>query len=155
MLKDRTGAGVPKLKIGRALLALQIAVSLPLVAGAGLFLRTLHNLGRVDLGFDPRGLVLFTIDPTMNGRAPERMATVFPRLLERLEAIPGVTSATVLENALISGSESDTTVSIDGREVLHVSQRRRPALLRDDGRAASSRVVRSSPRIRPRRRAWS
>ena len=118
MLNDRTGAGVPKLKIGRALLALQIAVSLPLVAGAGLFLRTLYNLGRVDLGFDPRGLVLFTIDPTMNGRAPERMATVFPRLLERLEAIPGVTSATVLENALISGSESDTNASIDGREVL-------------------------------------
>ena len=93
-------------------------MSLPLVAGAGLFLRTLHNLGRVDLGFDPRGLVLFTFDPTMNGRAPERMATVFPRLLERLEAIPGVKSATVLENALVSGSESDTTVSIDGREVL-------------------------------------
>jgi predicted permease len=119
MLKDRTGAaGVPKLKIGRALLALQIAVSLPLVAGAGLFLRTLYNLARVDLGFDPRGLVLFTTDPTMNGRTPERMATVFPRLLERIETIPGVASATVLENALVSGSESDTTVTVDGREVL-------------------------------------
>jgi predicted permease len=61
--------------------------------------------------------VLFTIDPTMNGRAPERRTSIYPRLLERLEAIPGVTSATLLENALISGSESDTSLIIDGREV--------------------------------------
>jgi predicted permease len=116
-LKDRSGAaGAPKLRLGRALLALQIAISLPLVVGAGLFLRTLHNLGHVDLGFDPRGLVLFTIDPSMNGKAPERLAQVFPQLLERLEAIPGVTSATVLENALLSGSESDSTMEIGGRE---------------------------------------
>ena len=115
---NRSGAaGVPKLMVGRALLALQIGVSLPLVAGAGLFLRTLHNLGNVDLGFNPHDLVLFTIDPTMNGQAPERRASVYPRLLERLEAIPGVTSATLLENALISGSESDTSLIIDGRDV--------------------------------------
>jgi predicted permease len=117
LLKDRSGAStVPRLWIGRAVLALQIAVSLPLVTGAGLFLRTLQNLGNVDLGFDPRGVALFTVDPTMNGKAPERNASIFPRLLERLEAIPGVTAATLLENALISGSESDTTATIDGRE---------------------------------------
>lgn len=117
-LGDRSGAaGAPKLRIGRVLLALQIGMSLPLVAGAGLFLRTLHNLGNVDLGFNPQELVLFTIDPTMNGRAPERRTSIYPRLLERLEAIPGVTSATLLENALISGSESDTSLIVDGREV--------------------------------------
>ena len=118
MLNDRSGAaGAPKLKIGRALLVLQIAISLPLVAGAGLFLRTLHNLGNVELGFNPHGLVLFNVDPTLNGKMPERTESIFPRLLERLEAIPGVTSATLLENALISGSESDTTATINGREV--------------------------------------
>ena len=98
--------------------------------------------------------MLFTIDPTMNGRAPERMATVFPRLLERLEAIPGVTSATVLENALVSGSESDTTVSIDGREVLLYLNAVGPHYFETMG----VRLIaggRSSPRIRPRRRAWS
>ena len=103
MLKDRSGTpGAPKLMIGRALLALQIALSLPLVAGAGLFLRTVQNLGSVDLGFDPHDVVLFAIDPTMNGQTSERKDVDFPRLLERLETIPGVTSATVLENALIS-----------------------------------------------------
>ncbi|HUL72759.1 MAG TPA: ABC transporter permease [Vicinamibacterales bacterium] len=116
LLKDRTaGAGSPRLLMGRVLLALQIAVSLPLVAGAGLFLRTLHNLGSVELGFNPRGLVLFTVDPTMSGKAPDRAAAIFPRLLERLETIPGVSSATLVENALLSGWESDTTVAIDGK----------------------------------------
>ena len=117
MLQGRSGvSGTPKLVIGRAVLALQIAVSLPLITGAGLFLRTLHNFESVELGFNPRDVVLFSIDPTMNGKAPERNASIFPRLIERLEAIPGVTSATLLENALISGSESDTTATIDGRE---------------------------------------
>jgi predicted permease len=114
-LQGRTAAGAPRLLIGRALLALQIAVSLPLVAGAGLFLRTLHNLGAVELGFEPEGLVLFAVDPTMNGRAPDRSADVYPRLLERLEALPGVTAATVLENPLIANTESDTTATVNGK----------------------------------------
>ncbi|MFI5178581.1 MAG: ADOP family duplicated permease [Vicinamibacterales bacterium] len=116
MLKDRSGgAGAPRLMVGRALLVLQIAVSLPLVAGAGLFLRTIHNLGSLELGFNPHGLVLFVIDPTMGGRAPERAPDIYPRLLARLEAIPGVTSATLVENALISGWESDSTVTVNGQ----------------------------------------
>ena len=115
-LRDRMTAGAPRLAIGRALLALQIAVSLPLVTGAGLFLRTLHNLGSVELGFDPDGLILFAVDPTMNGRAPERSAEVYPRLLEQLEALPGVTSATVIENPLIANIESDSTVTVNGQQ---------------------------------------
>jgi predicted permease len=118
-LKDRTGAaGAPKLMIGRALVALQIGISLPLVAGAGLFLRTLHNLASVDPGFNPRDLVLFTIDPTMNGRAPERRDSAYPQLLERLEAIPGVESATLLQSALLSGSSSYYGVTADGRNAV-------------------------------------
>lgn len=115
MLKDRTGAaGAPRLLIGRALLAFQIAVSLPLVVGAGLFLRTLHNLTSLDIGFNAEGLVLFAIDPTVNGLAPERASIVFPQLLDRLQQIPGVTSATLIENALLSGWESDSRVTVNG-----------------------------------------
>jgi predicted permease len=116
MLKHRTASGAPRLLAGRVLLALQIAVSLPLVVGAGLFLRTLNNYAGVDLGFEPRGLMLFNLDPTMSGKAPERTAQVMPRLLERIEAIPGVTSATPLENALMAGSGSSTTMTVDGRD---------------------------------------
>jgi predicted permease len=112
-VNTRAHAGAPKLFIGRVLLAGQIAVSLPLVAGAGLFLQTLRNLSAVDLGFNPRQLVLFDVDPTMNGRSPERGAAIYPRLLKRLEDMPGVVSATYIENALISGFESDSTVHTD------------------------------------------
>jgi len=84
MLKDRGGVGAPKLLVGRALLVLQIAISLPLVAGAGLLLRTVHNLMSVDVGFDPQNLVIFALDPTMNGKRLERNAVVFPQLLDRL-----------------------------------------------------------------------
>ncbi len=115
-LKARTaGGGGGRLTTGRALLALQLAVSLPLVIGAGLFLRTLNNLANVDLGFNPAGLVMFTLDPTLNGKQPERAGIVFPQLLDRLETLPGVTSATLIENALISGLISNTTVTIDGQ----------------------------------------
>ncbi len=117
MLRNRSGgAGAPRLMIGRALITLQIAVSLPLGVWAGLFMRTLHNLGSLDIGFNPRGLVLFVVDPTMGGKAPERTATVYPLLLQRLETIPGVTSATLVENALLSGWESDSTVTINDRQ---------------------------------------
>jgi len=112
MLKDRGGVGAPKLLIGRALLALQIAVSLPLVVGAGLFLKTLYNLTTIDVGFNPDGLVLFAMDPTMNGKRPERNAVVFPQVLDRIEQIPGVSSATLIENALVSGWESDSRITV-------------------------------------------
>lgn len=113
-VNTRMHAGAPKLLIGRVLLAGQIAVSLPLVAGAGLFLQTLRNLSAVDLGFNPRQLVLFDVDPTMNGRSLERGVSIYPRLLTRLEEMPGVVSATYIENALISGFTSDSTVYTDG-----------------------------------------
>ena len=109
-VNTRLHAGAPKLLIGRVLLAGQIAVSLPLIAGAGLFLQTLRNLSAIDLGFNPRQLVLFDVDPTMNGRSPRRGELIYPRLLTRLEEMPGVVSATYIENALISGFESDSTV---------------------------------------------
>lgn len=115
------GPTAPRLTGGRLLLALQVAVSVPLVVGALLFLRTLHNLAAVDLGFEPHGLVIFQINPTPAtptvaadaGTAAPSRATV-RALIDRLEAIPGVTTATVLENALVSGWMSSTTVTIDG-----------------------------------------
>jgi predicted permease len=115
------GAEAPKLTMGRLLLVTQVALAVPLLVGAFLFLRTLHNLGAVDLGFDARSLVLFDISPVRDPKAdPTAMATPetraqTSRLLARLEAIPGVSSATVLENALVSGWTSNTTVVIAGR----------------------------------------
>jgi predicted permease len=118
------GASSPKLTAGRLLIAAQVAISVPLVVGALLFIRTLHNLSAVNLGFDPHGVVTFHINPIRTtlpfpfGEAmatPEEVART-RGLLEHLEAVPGVTSATIFENTLLSGMTSNTSVTIRGQE---------------------------------------
>lgn len=107
-LMRQTGAGVPRLRAGRALVLVQVAIAMPLVLGAALFLRTIHNLATVELGFDPRGLVVFKMDPSLNGYDEARTEALYGRVLARLQTLPGVTGATILENSLVSGWTSGT-----------------------------------------------
>jgi len=118
------GTGAPRLAGGRLLVAVQIAVSVPLLVGAMLLLQTVANLGRVELGFNPRGLVLFRLDPSLNAYPRERTVRIFEQVLERLERIPGVSSATLLENALVSGWISNTMITVDGgeRKEIHMNR---------------------------------
>jgi predicted permease len=125
------GAAAPKLTIGRVLLAMQIAISLPLISAAALLLATIGNLSRVDLGFNARDLVTFRLDPNQGrpGAGPGAASPVvgdldrFARtLVERIETIPGVASATLLENALVSGWVSNNNITIDGqRASIHMN----------------------------------
>jgi predicted permease len=101
-------------RAGRALVLVQIAVSVPLLVGAMLFLRTLHNLAGVDLGFQARGLMMFRLDPSVNGYDRVRIHELYQRVLDRLDRVPGVRETTLVENALISGWVSNTGVSVDG-----------------------------------------
>ena len=107
-LMRQTGAGAPRLRGGRALVIAQVAIAMPLVLGAALFLRTIHNLASVELGFDPQGIVVFKLDPSLNGYDEDRTQALYRRVLERLHGVPGVSSATILENSLVSGWTSDT-----------------------------------------------
>lgn len=120
------GAAAPRQRLGRALLAVQIAISIPLIVGAMLMLRTLDRLDRVDPGFSPDGLVIFRLNalhalgsqiPPGEALEPELAGVFVRQLLARLEAIPGVVSATVVENPLLSGMTSDNRAIIDGRTV--------------------------------------
>jgi predicted permease len=114
-LKSRSaGAAAPRLTIGRVLIALQIAVSVPLVVGAALFLRTVSNLGGIELGFDPRGLVSFQVDPGYTQLSPDEYDRLYTSLLAAVQEIPGVTSATLIENALMSGITSNGSRDVDG-----------------------------------------
>src|SRR5687767_1813046 len=63
--------------LSRGLLVLQVAMSLVLVIGAGLFLRTLDNLKNVDVGFDSKNLLMFNVNPSVNRYDVERSAAVF------------------------------------------------------------------------------
>ena len=89
-----------RLGAGRVLIALQIAVSMPLIAGAALFLKTMSNLTAVELGFDGRDVVLFRFDPARSNVTPDEQPRVYRDVLERLSALPGVRSATLIENPL-------------------------------------------------------
>ncbi|MEJ2542064.1 MAG: ABC transporter permease, partial [Gemmatimonadota bacterium] len=116
-LKPRpAGSATPKLTLGRMLISFQIAASVPLVVGAILFLRTLNNLGAVELGFDPRGLATFQVDPGYTDRPEEAYPDLYLEILGKLETIPGVRSVTLMENALMSGIISNSRVTVDGQE---------------------------------------
>jgi predicted permease len=114
------GAAAPRLRPATVLMAAQIAVSLPLVAGAAIFLQTVHNLGRVDLGFNPDRLVSFRIDPSLSGYERAHVEQIYERILDRMRATSGVSSATLVSDPLLAGTSSNTTVTLaDGssREV--------------------------------------
>jgi predicted permease len=109
------GANVPRLNAGRILMAAQVAISVPLLVGAALFLRTIYNLGHVELGFDPERLVIFRVDPSLNGYGVDRIEGMYERLRQRLEAIPGVESATMTDIVLISRLQNNWPFLVAGK----------------------------------------
>ena len=119
--------GAPRRRIlPGALVVVQIALSLLLVAGAGLMIRTVWNLERVALGFDASNLLLFRIDPSLNGYDGQRTNDMYSRVLERVRSAPGVTAASLSSHKLISNS---STIGIASRadEVCSQAGKRRAA----------------------------
>jgi predicted permease len=89
-----------------SLVVVQMALALLLVAGAGLLVKTLRNLEHVDLGFTPGNLLLFRLDPTLNGYEGTRTVKLYSQLLDRIRATPGVVGAALANHTLISNSAS-------------------------------------------------
>jgi predicted permease len=101
--------------LGRGLVVLQVGMSLVLIVGAGLFLQTLENLKRVDVGFDSRNLLMFNVNPGVNRYDADRSAQIFHRVLERMSALPGVKSAALTRTLLLSGSTSTSSMWKQGQ----------------------------------------
>jgi predicted permease len=101
--------------LGKSLLVVQVAISLVLVVGAGLFLRTLHNLRHVDVGFNPQHLLLFRVQPQLNRYDEKRTLALYGQLLERISSVPGVRAAALTNPALLSGSVNSTSIFVRGR----------------------------------------
>jgi len=101
--------------LSRVLLIVQVAISLVLLVGAGLFLRTLNNLRNVDVGFDARNLVLFRVNPQLNRYDEQRTRRLYAELTESLAAAPGVKAVTGSNPALLSGSVNGTGIFVQGR----------------------------------------
>jgi len=94
----------------------QIALSLVLLAGAALFLRTLTNLQQRSLGVDDRRLLVFGVDASQNGYSGDRLAALYEEMIKRLAAMPGVESASAARLRLFSGWVSNGSISVPGLE---------------------------------------
>jgi len=103
-----------RIRFGNALVVLQVALSIVVLVGAGLLVRTLLNLQAVNPGFDTQNLLLFGINPTMAGYKDHQTMRLYSELQQRFAALPGVVSVTYSEDALLSGGYSAGEVHLDG-----------------------------------------
>ena len=95
-------------------MVVQVSVSMLLLIGAGLLVRTLLNLQRVDTGFNENNLLLFTVDPGLIGYKDDRLANLYQQMTERVEAMPGVTTATFSQMPLLSFMSSNRFFFLPG-----------------------------------------
>ena len=110
----RTTASGSKLNLAKGLVIIQVALSLLLVAGAGLFLRTLWNLQSVGLGYPKEKLLMVSVDGLTAGYKGAQLGTLWHDLNDRLSTLPGVQGATYSMNGLFSGSESSDELQVEG-----------------------------------------
>ncbi len=115
----REGAGgmspsAGKLFLNKVFVVGQVALSLSLVVGAGLFLRTLVNLKHVDLGYRREHLLTMRVDGFAAGLKGGQLLALYDRLRGALASAPGVAQATYSENGLLSNTDSEDEVEVEG-----------------------------------------
>jgi predicted permease len=115
-LKDQAGAvvGGGSSALRKALVAAQVTLSLLLLIGAGLFVKSLSNLRALGPGFPAERLIGFQVDPTLNGYSAERAKLFYRSLTESLSAVPGVESVALANVRILEGNEWDSSVLVEG-----------------------------------------
>jgi predicted permease len=120
-LKEAAGNLPPGRSVARwfslrnALVVAQVALTVVVLAGAGLLVRTLQSLRNVDPGFDTRNILTFSVDPTTAGYKSPDVARFFQDLQTRLTATPGVTSVSYSVMPLLSGGLWTTGFHLEGK----------------------------------------
>ena len=99
-----------------SLVTAQIALSMALLVAAGLFIKSLMNVSRVDLGLEADNLITFAIAPALNGYETERSLQLFRRVEEELAAVPGVTGVSGAMIGVLAGNSWGTDVMVEGFE---------------------------------------
>jgi predicted permease len=116
--QSRTVVGDRRLGLRHALVVAQVALSFVLVAGAGLFVRTFATLATTPLGFDPRQLLIVSIDASPNDAGSANQSALVQRLVEAAAAVPGVARASVSSMAPMSERNSTLRVAVSGGPTL-------------------------------------
>ena len=122
VLKEGTGSsssvarpGGRWLSAGNGLVVAQIALSVVVLVGARLLVRTLENLRSINPGFDPQNVLLFGIDPTLLGYSPTQIQNLYRDLQSQLAAVPGVASVSYSSDSLLSNGWWSSGFHIEGR----------------------------------------
>src|SRR6266704_786886 len=109
-----TGTGIGQVRLRKGLVVAQIAVTTVLLITAGLFTLNLRQLELVDLGIRADNLLTFSIDPQLSGYSPGRTAALVDQIRADLASLPGVTSATAAQIAVLGGNDESSNVTIEG-----------------------------------------
>ncbi len=143
--------GAGRVRLRRVLVVTQIAVSLVLLVAAGLFARSLIQLQRIDVGFNPESVLLLEVTPPAGERPldVEERRALYRSLVERAAAVPGVSAASASVSGLFGRGSWRNAIAVDGFvpppgvTPAHLCQRRFARLLRGDADEAPAR-----PRVR-------
>jgi macrolide transport system ATP-binding/permease protein len=108
--------GIP-FGLSHVLVVSQIAISLLLVAAAGLFVRTLANLHSVNLGFNSENLLTFSLNGAQAGYKGDALKNLYADLQRRFQSLPGIRGATLTDMPMVANSSSTTGVTIPGLSV--------------------------------------
>jgi predicted permease len=111
---SRGGRRGLRFSLASALVVAQVALSMVLLAGAGLFARSLMKLQEEDVGFNRDNVLLVGIDPRLGGYKPKELSALYRQLLDRVGELPGVKSATIATFAPIAGTGRSSTITIRG-----------------------------------------
>jgi predicted permease len=122
-LKENAGSmsgtsfgGKRRFGLGSGLVVAQVALSLIVLAGAGLVVRSLANLKAIDPGFDTRNVLQFGVNPTLTGYyKSEQVEPLYRELQGRLSGLPGVISVSYSSDTLLDGGLWTEDVKIEGR----------------------------------------
>jgi len=110
----RTGRRRLRLGLASALVVAQVGLSMVLLAGAGLFARSLMKLQEADVGFNRDNVLLLTLDTRLAGYKPTQLSGLYRQIIERVKELPGVQSASIATYAPISGHGRNSTVTVNG-----------------------------------------
>jgi predicted permease len=116
-IKEKSSRGARRrLRFGlaSALVVAQVGLSMVLLAGAGLFARSLIKLQEADVGFNRDNVLLLSLDTRLAGYKPAQLSALYRQVIERMKDLPGVQSATIATYSPISGHGRNSTVTVHG-----------------------------------------
>ncbi len=114
-LKERASGGLSRMRVGTYMVSIQTALSLLLLVGAGLFVRTLANLYRVETGFNASNLLVFKLDGRRAGLEGQRLADCYEQVRASIAALPGVQAVANSNILLLSRWMNNSQAQISGR----------------------------------------